>query len=161
MPVDWTAIIAAVDARSVHVAPLPFNATLEQLSAFFATFGGVQQVRMQRWPAVEAPAGGAKTKTVKLFKGTAIVEMATQEEADALLAGPAVYADATLRCMPKPEYQKRYAEVSRGCGCGRSLVPKRGEDGQRPWRAQPDARVRRPRTRTASRPRCRPRSCAP
>ena len=104
MPKSWTEVMKAVDARSIHAAPFPFDVTLDQLAAFFKTWGTVNQIRMQRWPSS------------KLFKGTAFVEMSTQAEADALLSANAKYAGAPLRTLTKPAYSEQLAEVRHSRG---------------------------------------------
>ena len=57
------------DERSLHVAPLPYNATLDVLTAFFSQEAPVNAVRLRRHV------------TSKDFRGSVFVEFATQEDA--------------------------------------------------------------------------------
>ena len=103
MPTDWDAVKAAVAARSLHIAPLAFGETIESVGTFFSTFGTVRPVRLQRVANPDVKAG--------TFAGTAIVEMATQEGADALLAKEIVHAGTPLRIQTKAAFQAQLTEV--------------------------------------------------
>ena len=93
MPQDWDAVKAAVDARSVHAEPFPYTATIETIGQLFAQHGEVRQVRLQRFVDPQVKGG--------VFAGSAIVEMGTQEQAEALLAGEVQHAGAVLRLQSK------------------------------------------------------------
>lgn len=103
MPTDWDAVKAAVAARSLHVAPLAVGETIESVGTLFSAFGEVRQVRLQRVADANSKQGA--------FAGTAIIEMATQEAADALLTKEVVHAGAPLRMQTKAAFQEQLAAV--------------------------------------------------
>ena len=59
--------VRRVDERSLYAAPFPFDATLEQLSSFWASVGPVNGVRLRRHAAS------------KDFKGSVFVEFQSAE----------------------------------------------------------------------------------
>ena len=106
MPTDWDPIKAAVAKRSVHAAPFRCSETIESVGMLFSEHGTVNQVRLQRVP-------GANGKGTH-FAGSAIVEMATQEAADALLAATVERHGATLRLQSKGAYLQALKDVRNG-----------------------------------------------
>jgi hypothetical protein len=103
MPADWEPVKAAVLARSLHIGPFPFTETIESIGTLFSLHGGVNQVRLLRYADPSCKGGH--------FAGTVIVEMATQEAADALLAKNIEHAGAPLRIQTRAAYQAKLVEV--------------------------------------------------
>ena len=64
---DTEAAVKVVDERSLYAAPFPFDATMEQLSAFWAGLAPINGVRLRRH-AIS-----------KYFKGSVFVEFTTPE----------------------------------------------------------------------------------
>ena len=92
---------AAADARSVYVAPLPYDATIDALTTFFSSsIAPVASVRLRRHVAS------------KDFKGSAFVEFESEEGAAAAVAAAAAeggltHDGAPLRVEPKTEFVAR------------------------------------------------------
>lgn len=105
MPTDWTEVIAAVAARTVHISVLPYDTTLEKLGKYFSERGQVNQVRLLKYPDVD---GGG------VFRGAALVEMSTEAEAAALLGVGLQYEGALLRVQSKSSYEALLEQV---CNC--------------------------------------------
>jgi lupus La protein len=64
------AALVAADKRTIFAAPFPYNATMEQLTAFFERQGPVACVRLRRH--LES----------KDFRGSVFVEFGSEETAD-------------------------------------------------------------------------------
>jgi hypothetical protein len=103
MPQDWEAVKASVEKRSVHAAPFPCTETIESIGKLFSKFGTVNQVRLLR-------AFDATTKHA-YFRGAVVVEMSTQEEADALLKASIEHQGPALRLQSKADYLESLREV--------------------------------------------------
>jgi hypothetical protein len=103
MPQDWEAVKASVSKRSVHAAPFPCTETIESIGTLFSKFGTINQVRLLR-------AFDAATKHA-YFGGSVVVEMSTQEEADALLEASIEHGGAILRLQSKAAYLEALREV--------------------------------------------------
>lgn len=103
MPADWEPVKAAVEARSLHIGPFPFTETIESIGTLFSLHGGVNQVRLLRYVDPTCKGG--------YFAGTVIVEMATQEATDALLAKQMEHAGAPLRIQTRSAYQAKLTDV--------------------------------------------------
>ena len=104
MPGSWEEIIAEVGRRTVHVACLPFNATLEKLVECFSDFGAVNQVRMLKHLS-DKPEH-------RNFRGTCLIELGTEEEAKAVLATPVEYDNCQVRIQTKTDYDAAMKKVS-------------------------------------------------
>lgn len=96
MPTDWTEVIAAVAARTVHVALLPYDTTLEKLAKYFSKHGQVNQVRLLKYSDMDGSG---------VFRGAALVEMSSAEEASVLLDLDLPYEGASLRVQTKASYE--------------------------------------------------------
>lgn len=97
MPESWDDIIAEVGRRTVHVACLPYDATLEKLFKCFSDFGTVKQVRLLKHMSDKAEH--------KVFKGTCLIELGTEEEAKAVLSTTVEYEDCAVRIQTKEQYE--------------------------------------------------------
>lgn len=95
-------MIAAVAARTVHIAVLPYDTTLEKLGKYFSERGQVNQVRLLKYPDVD---GGG------VFRGAAFVEMSSEAEATALLGVDLQYEGALLRAQSKSSYEASVEQV--------------------------------------------------
>lgn len=102
MPTDWTEVIAAVAARTIHVALLPFDTTIEKLGVYFSQHGTVNQVRLLKYSDTEGSGH---------FRGCALVEMSSTEEATAMLSNKLEYEGATLRVQCKADYEEAMVKV--------------------------------------------------
>lgn len=102
MPSDWTQVIAAVSARTVHVSVLPFDTTIEKLGVCFSQHGAVNQVRLLKY----ADMGGTGC-----FRGCALVEMSSIEEASMILSNSMEYEGSVLRVQSKADYEEAMAKV--------------------------------------------------
>lgn len=103
MPESWDEIIAEVARRTVHVACLPFNATLEKLVERFSDFGSVNQVRLLKRTS--------EVSEHRVFRGTCLIELGTEEEAKAVLATPVEYDDCLVRIQTKADYDAATQKV--------------------------------------------------
>eukprot|EP00951_Prasinocladus_malaysianus_P019411 scaffold156765_cov51-Prasinocladus_malaysianus.AAC.2 len=90
--------IAAQDARSVHVGPFPYDATLDELTSFMKQHGEVLSVRMRR-----------HTES-KDFRGSIFVEFDSVETAKKVASMDLTYAEAPLKVMGKPEFKEEVIE---------------------------------------------------
>uniref|UniRef100_A0A0D9W6Q7 HTH La-type RNA-binding domain-containing protein n=1 Tax=Leersia perrieri TaxID=77586 RepID=A0A0D9W6Q7_9ORYZ len=86
-------IIEQVDSRTIAAAPFPYNVKLEDVQSFFAEYGKVNSVRLPR-----------HITDKRHFCGTALVEFAEEEEANAVLKNSLVFAGADLEIKPKKEF---------------------------------------------------------
>ncbi|KAK9841394.1 hypothetical protein WJX74_005063 [Apatococcus lobatus] len=77
------------DERSLYVTPLPYNANLDDLTAFFKQEAPVNAVRLRRHISS------------KDFRGSIFVEFNTREDADKVAAKQLKYEGAPLRMLPK------------------------------------------------------------
>eukprot|EP00892_Ulva_mutabilis_P005372 jgi/Ulvmu1/3206/UM015_0247.1 len=98
MPSDWTAVVAAVSARTLHVAVLPHDVTIEKLGIYFSQHGNVRQVRLLKYDMDKERSGQ--------FRGSALIEMSSQEEATALISANLDYEGAILRVQCKADYEE-------------------------------------------------------
>jgi lupus La protein len=103
MPESWDDIIAEVGRRTVHVACLPHNATLDQLVKRFSDFGTVNQVRLLKH--------SSETPEHRVFRGCCLIEMGTEEEAKAVLSTPVEYEDCPVRIQTKAQYDEAVKKV--------------------------------------------------
>lgn len=104
MPADWSEVIAAVAARTVHVALLPYDTTIDKLGTYFSKHGEVNQVRLLKYS--DSDGAGA-------FRGTALIEMSSREEANILISNNLEYQGAILRLQSKAGYEEMQAQVWR------------------------------------------------
>jgi hypothetical protein len=103
MPESWDDIIAEVGRRTVHVACLPHTATLEKLVACFSDFGTVNQVRLFKHLS--------DNPDHRVFRGTCLIEMATEEEASAVLKTPVEYQGCPVRIQTKEDHDNATKKV--------------------------------------------------
>ncbi|KAG8082540.1 hypothetical protein GUJ93_ZPchr0014g47506 [Zizania palustris] len=86
-------IMEQVDSRTIAASPFPYNVKLEDVQSFFALHGKVNSVRLPR-----------HITDKRHFCGTALVEFAEEEEAEASLKNSLVFAGADLEIKPKKEF---------------------------------------------------------
>lgn len=103
MPESWEEIIAEVGRRTVHVACLPHTATLEKIVQRFAGFGSVHQVRLLKHFSDQPEH--------RVFRGTCLIELGTEEEAAAVLATTVEYDDCVVRTQTKADYDAAVKKV--------------------------------------------------
>ncbi|KAK9841853.1 hypothetical protein WJX81_007447 [Elliptochloris bilobata] len=114
----------AIDARSLYAAPFPYNATLDNLTAFFDAHAPVNCVRQRRHLAS------------KDFKGSCFVEFADTETATKVLGMALEYAGAPLALQRKQDFiakkaaerqQAKQARVANGISAAAAAVPPSGD----------------------------------
>jgi hypothetical protein len=103
MPESWDEIIAAVSARTIHVACLPFMANLETIGECFRKYGTVNQVRLLKY--------FSQMPEHKMFRGTALVEFGSREEAQAVLGNTVEFDGCAVRLQTKADYEAAVKEV--------------------------------------------------
>lgn len=118
---DVEAALVAADKRTIFAAPFPYNATMEQLTAFFERQGPVACVRLRRH--LES----------KDFRGSVFVEFGSEETADKVRAMELEYEGAPIRMTPKSEFveqkvAERHARTNSPYKKGGAEAGGKGED---------------------------------
>ncbi|GAV91102.1 La domain-containing protein/RRM_3 domain-containing protein/RRM_6 domain-containing protein [Cephalotus follicularis] len=86
-------VIEQLDIRTIAASPLEYDVKLENVESFFGQYAKVNSVRLPRHVADK-----------KLFCGTALVEFATEEDAETILKQSLVFAGVELELKPKKEF---------------------------------------------------------